>query len=69
MKYPSDLTDGQWDLIKNHFKTGNYEKSRKHRQREIVNAVFYIVKTGYQWRFFAKGFPSLFDCTQFLLAS
>lgn len=57
MTYPSDLTDKQWDLIKDHFDTGNYGKSRKHSQRALVNAVFYIIKTGCQWRFLPKDFP------------
>jgi transposase len=51
MNYPSDVTDAQWDLIKDHFNTGNYGTSRKYSPRALVNAVFYIVKTGCQWRF------------------
>lgn len=31
MTYPSDLTDAHWALIKDHFDTGNYGKSRKYR--------------------------------------
>ncbi len=57
MNYPSDVTDAQWDLIKDHFNTGNYGKSRKHSHKALVNAVFYIVKTGCQWRFLPKEFP------------
>ena len=57
MTYPSDLTEGQWDLIKSHFDTGNYGKSRKYSQRELVNGVFYVIKTGCQWRFLPKDFP------------
>ena len=57
MTYPSDLTDEQWELIKEHFDTGNYGKSRKYSQIMLVNAVFYIIKTGCQWRFLPKDFP------------
>lgn len=57
MSYPSDLTDEQWDLIKHHFDKGNYGKSRKHEQIDLVNAVFYIIKTGCQWRFLPKEYP------------
>ena len=57
MTYPSDLTDAQWELIAPHFATGNYGKSRKHDQRTLVNAVFYIIKTGCQWRFLPKEYP------------
>jgi transposase len=57
MAYPTDLTDKQWELIEGHFDTGNYGKSRKYSQRILVNAVFYIIKTGCQWRFLPKDFP------------
>lgn len=57
MAYASDLTDAQWDLIKDHFDTGNYGKSRKHDQRTLVNGVFYITKTGCQWHFLPSDFP------------
>ena len=57
MTYPSDLNDKQWDLIKHHFDTGNYGKSRKYSKRELTNAVFYLIKTGCQWRFLPKEYP------------
>lgn len=57
MSYPSDLTDKQWFLIKDYFDKGNYGKSRKYSQRILINAVFYIVKTGCQWRFLPKDYP------------
>lgn len=57
MGYTSDLTDKQWDLIKHHFDKGNYGKSRKHKQIDLVNAVFYIIKTGCQWRFLPRDYP------------
>jgi len=57
MTSPSDLTDGQWNIIGKHFDTGNYGKSRKHHQREMINAIFYVIKTGCQWRFLPKEYP------------
>ncbi len=57
MAYPSDLTDKQWDLIKDHFDTGKYGTVRKHDRRSLVNAVFYIIKTGCQWRFLPLEYP------------
>ena len=58
MHYPSDMTDKQWDLIKDLFDTGNYGKQRKHEKRNLINAVFYLNKTGCQWRFLPKEYPS-----------
>ena len=57
MSYPSDLSDEEWDLIKDHFSTGEYGKSRKHSQRSLLNGVFYLIKTGCQWRFLPKEYP------------
>lgn len=58
MSYPSNISEEQWELIKEHFDTGNYGKSRKYSQQSLVNAVFYIVKTGCQWRQLPKDFPN-----------
>ena len=57
MVYPSDLTNKRWKLIEDHFSTGNYGKSRKYSKRVLVNAVFYVIKTGCQWRFLPKEYP------------
>ena len=39
------------------FSTGNYGKSRKYFRRDLINAVFYVIKTGCQWRFLPKEYP------------
>ena len=57
MSYPSDLKDSQWELIKNHFKFGNYGNRAVHKKRALVNAVFYLTKTGCQWRQLPNDFP------------
>lgn len=54
MGYPTDLTDKQWELIKEHF-TGC--RKRKYDKRTLVNAVLYLVKTGCQWRMLPNDFP------------
>ena len=55
MRYTSDLTDVQWEQIKEYFPVGNKSKYEK---REMVNAVLYLVKTGCQWRNLPKDFPN-----------
>jgi len=57
MSYPSNLTDKQWEMIKDHFATGNYGKSRIHNQKTLVDGVLYVIKTGCQWSFLPKDFP------------
>ena len=56
--YPSDLTEEQYDLIKEHFRYGNYGKKRSHSVWLLINAVFYLIKTGCQWRFLPKEYPA-----------
>ena len=57
MGYPTDLTDTQWELIEDLFSVGNYGTSRKYPVRVMINAVFYLTKTGCQWRMLPKDFP------------
>jgi len=57
MSYPSDLKDEQWEIIKDHFKFGNYGNRALHSKRDLINAVFYLTKTGCQWRQLPRDFP------------
>ncbi|MDR0941151.1 MAG: IS5 family transposase [Bacteroidales bacterium] len=52
--YPTNLTDKQWQVIKNIVETK--ERKRKHSLREMINALLYITKTGCQWRMLPKEF-------------
>ncbi len=57
MGYQSDVTDSQWESLKDYFSVGNYGNRRIHSVREMVNAVFYVIKSGCQWRMLPKDFP------------
>jgi putative transposase len=51
MRYTSDLTDSEWNLISNCFgKPSKKGRPREHSFRELLNAIFYLTKTGCQWR-------------------
>lgn len=52
--YPTDLTDAQWDNIKNYLEKGF--RKRKISLRSIWNGLMYVVKTGCQWRMLPKEF-------------
>jgi putative transposase len=60
-RYPSDLTDEEWEVVKpileeaDPYTTG---RPREVELREVLNAIFYINKTGCQWRYLPKCFPS-----------
>jgi transposase len=58
LRYPSDLTDGEWALVKPLIppakRGGN---KRTVNVREVVNALMYILSTGCQWRAMPKDLP------------
>jgi len=56
--YPSDLSDAEWALLEHLVpapKTGGREPI--HSRREIVNAIFYVLRSGCQWRMLPHDFP------------
>ena len=57
--YPSDLSDTEWEQIKDVFHIDYRRGGRppKHGKRELLNAIFYVAKTGCQWRFLPKSYP------------
>jgi putative transposase len=56
-KYPSDVTDEQWDLIRDLIPVYPGGRPRKTDLRDVVDAVFYVLRTGCQWRYLPKDFP------------
>jgi transposase len=58
-RYPSSVTDAQWELIRRRLvpPVGRAGRSRKHDLRDIVDAVFYLVRGGITWRMLPAHFP------------
>ena len=53
--YDSDVTQEEWGLIETYFQpTDKRGAVPKHDKRAIVNAIFYLNKTGCQWRMLPK---------------
>jgi putative transposase len=56
--YPSDLTDEQWNAIKELIPNARRGgRPRTTSIRKIINAVFYINRTGCAWRYLPINFP------------
>jgi putative transposase len=56
--YPSDLSDAEWSLLKPHLPgPKRWGRPRLHSPREILDAIFYVLKSGCQWRMLPRGFP------------
>jgi transposase len=57
--YGSDLTDEEWDVISELVprpKLGG--RPAKYSRREVVNAIFYVARSGCAWRLMPHDLPS-----------
>jgi putative transposase len=55
--YPSDLTDAQWDIIKPLIPSSKVGRPRVHDMREVLNAIFYLTRSGCQWDMLPHDLP------------
>src|SRR6202790_1253196 len=67
--YPTDLTGEQWKLIEPMLpdpKPGG--RPRKTNLREVLDALFYLVRSGCQWRMIPHEFPPWRTCYNYYRA-
>ena len=58
MSYTTDLFDAEFEHIEEHLPTANQRGRPKiHAPREILNAIFYVLKCGCPWRLLPREFP------------
>lgn len=57
--YPDDLTDKEWDLIKDLVMKRSNPRGRrgKYSKREMLNSIFYLLRSGCSWRLLPHDFP------------
>lgn len=57
--YPSDLSDKEWEIIEPLIPIPQTNRGRKrtHSYREILNAIFYLLRSGCAWRMLPHDFP------------
>jgi putative transposase len=56
--YPTDLSDAEWNYIEPHMPAPKeHGRPRIHSPREILDAIFYILRSGCQWRLLPHDFP------------
>jgi putative transposase len=57
-RYTTDLSDGEWECLELLVPAPNKRgRPRTHGTREILNALFYVLKSGCPWRLLPKDFP------------
>ena len=58
LRYPSDLSDAEWALVAPLIPPSKHGgRPRSVNVREVLNAIFYVLWTGCQWRALPKDFP------------
>jgi putative transposase len=59
--YPTDLSDAEWRIIEPLLPRPSTRRGRPrvHSYREILNAIFYVLRTGGAWRMLPHDFPPL----------
>jgi putative transposase len=58
-RYPSDLTDAEWELIEPFVRAKpGPGRPRELDMREVINAIRSINRTGCQWEYLPKDFPN-----------
>jgi transposase len=56
--YQTDLSDAEWSCLELHLPTPKADgRPRLHHLREILNAIFYVVRSGCAWRLLPHDFP------------
>jgi putative transposase len=56
--YSTDLTNAEWECLKLYVPPPNNRGRPKiHSTREILNAIFYVLKSGCAWRLLPRDFP------------
>ncbi len=58
-RYPTDISDAQWEILEPLIRTPRKKggKPADHPLRQIVNALFYILRTGCAWRLIPCDMP------------
>jgi putative transposase len=57
--YPSDLTDDQWAIMEPLLPPRSHRgRPTEVNLRAVTNAIFYVLRTGCQWRYLPADFPN-----------
>src|SRR3984957_19053507 len=58
LRYPSDLTGEEWEILAPRFPPpGRTGRHRSWPMREIINAIFFVLRGGVPWRLLPEHFP------------
>jgi putative transposase len=56
--YPTDLSDAEWACLRSYLPTPEAEgRPCTHSLRDVLDAIFYVLKSGCHWRLLPHDFP------------
>jgi putative transposase len=57
-RYPTDLSEAEWRCIEPYIRSSNRRgRPRIHSSRRVLDAVFYVLRSGCAWRLLPRDFP------------
>ncbi len=69
LRYSSDLTDGEWAVVEPELPApSRLGRPPKWSRREIMNALFYVLRGGLPWRMLPKDFPPVSTVQRYFYA-
>ncbi len=57
-RYPSEVTDEQWAILEPLLPKARRGRPVKLDLRQVVNAIFYVVRTGLAWAYLPSEYPN-----------
>lgn len=58
MKYPSNVNNEEWEIIKPYVEPSKKGRKARVDRRSIIDAIFYQSRTGCQWQYLPSDFPN-----------
>ena len=55
--YPTDVSDAEWEILAPSFAPYATGRPRVRPIREVVNAIFYVLRAGCAWRLLPREYP------------
>lgn len=69
LRYSSDLTDAEWAVVEPELAApSRLGRPPKWTRREIMNALFYVLRSGQPWRMLPKDFPPVSTVQRYFYA-
>lgn len=64
-KYRSDISDKEWEILKKYIPEIAEGGNRKYEIREVVNGIYYVLRTGCAWEYIPHDLPHWKTCYEY----